>query len=823
MQNYCKTALTILFLWFSGHSFAQYVIKGKIFAASNKEALPFVPVIIKGTTIGAQSDFDGNFVIKSNVLGDSIIATYVGYRRISRPVKKGLPVQEINLPMEEDGGLILDEVVVNAGENPAHRIIRNCIRQKEINNRRNLEAFEYETYNKLEFDLNRIPKEMREKKLLKPISFVFDNVDSVNSGEKPSLPFFIIENLSRFYYKKNPVRKKEVVVASKVTGIENSSVSQVLGDMYQNINIYDNNILVFNKQMPSPISDNGLFYYKYYLEDSTFEGNQYIYHIRFKPKRVQELSFTGNMWIADTTWGIKRLEMSLPKDANINFINSVNVIQEFSYIDSTWFLTKDRLVVDFAPTKKAIGFYGRKTTSYKKIIFNEPKPDKFYEFADKIEYSDSVLTRSDEFWAQNRHDSLTAREMKIFKMIDTIQSLPIYSTWVDIFYLLVAGYKKYNNFEIGPYSNLVSYNKVEGLRLRFGGRTSDIFSKWYELRGYVAYGTLDEKWKYSVGFKSFLTKRPHRQLVGMSYRSDYEILGQSTNGFSQDNVLASFFRVNPLTNLTRVDQTEAYYEREWFPGLITKAFLTGRQFTPLGTNQYLFYRKDGSIGERENLVNTEARLQIRFAWKEKYVGDGFTRVYLGTKFPIVQLNYSKSLQNAFKGEYDYHKLVLNISDRFRITPILGYTDYTIEGGKIWGTVPYPLMELHGGNETYIYDYLAFNMMNYYEFASDQFVSAALFHHFEGLFLNKIPLLRKLKWREVATIKGVWGTVNEKNRRTLIFPSSLSALDKGPYLEASVGIENILKIFRVDAFWRLNYQLPRAIDNFGLKFGFQLAL
>jgi hypothetical protein len=214
---------------------------------------------------------------------------------------------------------------------------------------------------------------------------------------------------------------------------------------------------------------------------------------------------------------------------------------------------------------------------------------------------------------------------------------------------------------------------------------------------------------------------------------------------------------------------------------------------------------------------------LRFAWKEKYVGEGFSRLSIGTTYPIVQLNYSKSLQNAFRGEYDYHKLVLNVSDRIRITPILGYTDYVIEGGKIWGAVPYPLMELHGGNETYIYDYMAFNMMNYYEFASDQFISASLYHHFEGLFLNKVPLLRKLKWREVATIKTVWGTVSDKNRKTLIFPQTLSALDKGPYAEASLGIENIFKVFRVDAFWRLNYQLPRGIDNFGFKFGFQLAL
>src|SRR6202008_4311705 len=198
------------------------------------------------------------------------------------------------------------------------------------------------------------------------------------------------------------------------------------------------------------------------------------------------------------------------------------------------------------------------------------------------------------------------------------------------------------------------------------------------------------------------------------------------------------FRTSPLTNLTRVDNVQAYYSKEWFPGLMSVATLVGRRFTPVGSNKYLETKRDGTIGEKEDVTNTEARLNVRFAWKEKYVGEGFKRLAISSPFPVLQVNYAKSLQNAFKGEYDYQKLVVNVSDRIRITPILGYTDYIIEGGKIWGTVPYPIMELHGGNETYLYDYMAYNMMKYYEFASDQFVSAALFHHFEGLFLNKVP-------------------------------------------------------------------------------------
>lgn len=797
-----------------------YTISGKVFDSESKEPLPFVSVLIQGTTVGATTDFDGKFSITTSKLGDSLIASYVSYKKTVRPIKRGIS-QEVNMPLVLEG-VNMAEVVIKPGENPAWRIIRNVIANKEFNNKKKLGAYQYESYNKVEFDLNRIPKDMREKKIFKPIQFVFDNVDSLNSGEKPSLPIFITESISDLYYRSNPTLKKEVIRASKVTGIENTSITSVMGDMYQNINIYDNDILVFGKDFTSPVSDNGFFYYKYYLEDSLFIGNSWCYQIRFKSKRPQELCFSGNMWIADSSWAIKRLEMSIPKDANINFINAANVVQEFEKVDSTWMMSKDRLVIDFAMNTKQVGIYGRKTTSYKNFKINQPKEVKFYEFGDKIVVDDSASIKTEAFWDANRHDSLSNREKKIYHMIDTIKTLPVYKTWVDVLTIFVSGYKLVNNFEIGPYFNLISYNRIEGARLRFGGRTSSKFSRWYELQGYVAYGFKDEKFKYSIGFKSFISKKPHRQLVGMTYKSDYEILGQSQNGFSQDNIFASLFRTSPLTNLTRVDHTEAWYERTWIDGLTSKVTLAGRTITPLLANAYRYYKNDGSIATKENIKNTEVRLNVRFAHKEKFLSGDFTRISLGTKWPVFQFNYAKSLQNAFQGEYDYQKVALNISDRVRLVSILGYTDYTAEVGKIFGAVPFPLMELHGGNETYVYDYMSYNMMKYYEFASDQYASLGLFHHFEGILFNKVPLIKKLKWREVVTCKALWGSVNDKNRKTLIFPSTLNALGNEPYVEVSAGIENIFKVFRVDAIWRSTYHRAKAIDNFGIKVGFQLA-
>ena len=797
---------------------SQTIVTGRVFDLVTGEAIPFAIVTLKGTSVGTSTDFDGNYRIETKIKADSVQVAYTGYVSKTFSVKVG-ETQVINAGLEV---FTLEEVLVKPGENPAHKIIKRVIANKERNDKKKLKAYEYEVYNKIEFDLNNIPKSLKEKKVMKPIKFIFENVDSSNSnGEKPFLPIFMIENLSQFYWRDNPKLKKEIILASRVTGIENSSVSQVMGDMYQNINVYDNNILVFGKEFVSPVSDNAIFYYKFYLEDSLFIGNTRCYHIRFKPRRKQELLFSGNMWVADTTFGLRRLEMSIPKDANINFIQTANVIQEFTYADSSWMLMKDRLVIDFSIKEGQTGIYGRKTTSYRNIVTNKPKENAFFNLGENITVNDDATKKNDAFWESHRHDSLSSNEKKIIKMIDTLQTLPVYRTWVDIFTIIISGYETIGNFEIGPYSNMLSYNLLEGTRLRFGGKTSHKFSRWYQLSGYLAYGLNDEKFKYSIGFKSFITKKPIRQLVGINYKSDLEILGQSQNGFSQDNFFASFLRRTPLNSLTRVDETMLWYEREWMPGLTTKASFVNRKLAPTGGITYNYRLPDNQIGYYPYLRTSELRLLTRFAYDEKYINGEFSRASLGTKYPVLQVNFATSIPNLYESQFSYKKLVVKVDDRVRIHPLLGYTDFTLEAGKFWGAAPYPLLELHGGNVTYLYDYMAYNMMNFYEFVSDRYASFWVFHHFEGLFLNKIPLLRRLKWREVVTYKVLFGSVNDANRKELIFPNTLYALNGRPYQEVSVGIENIAKIFRVDAFWRLAYRDIPGAQLWGIKGGFNL--
>lgn len=818
----CRRIGFIYFYFFVANVLvSQTTISGRVYNSASGEGIPFAIVLVIGTEIGTSTDFDGNYKLGTKSKCDSLQISYTGYESKKFALVNGA-VQVINAGLQVEG-VLLDDVTVRPGENPANKIIREVIANKVKNNKKKLEAYQYEVYNKLEFDLNNIPPSLKNKKAFKSIRFIFDDIDSSNSnGEKPFLPIFMVENLSEFFFRDNPKMKKEIIKASRLTGVENSSISQVMGDMYQNINIYDNNILIFGKEFISPISENAIFYYKFYLEDSLFVGNTRCYQIRFKPKRKQELLFSGNMWIADTTFGLKRIEMTIPQDANINFISSANMIQEYNFIDNAWMLKKDRLIINFSVKEKSTGIYGRKTTSYKDIIINKPKPESFFKFGDNVEVLDSSNIRDDKFWEDSRHDSLSRNEKLLIKRIDTIQTLTIYKTWLDVLTIIVSGYAKIGFFEIGPYSNLASYNQLEGPRFRFGGRTTNKFSRRWEFSAYGAYGTKDEKFKYGTGFRTLITRKPIRQLCGADYKSDLEILGQSQNGFTQDNLFASFFRRTPLNSLTKVNQINIWYEREWVKGLTTKLSLINRKLTPVGGLYYSYNLPNGQVEQKVSIITSEIRVNTRFAFDEKHIDLDFSRTSLGTKYPVLQLNYIHSIKNVFQSSYEYQKIVLKVDDRIRIGSLLGYTDYTIEAGQYFGQIPYPLMELHGGNTTIMYDYMAYNLMNYYEFVSDKYASIWLFHHFEGLLFNKIPFLRKLKWREVLTYKALIGSVNIKNKQELNLPSSLHTLEGKPYHEVSVGIENIFKLFRVDAFWRLSYrQLPNA-PKWGAKLGFQLS-
>ncbi len=775
-------------------------VSGIVLDAENGDTLPFVNVYFVGTKIGTTTDFSGGFSIQTYYASDSLAASFVGYKTTKIKIKKDTK-QELIIKLEPSTEA-LPEVTIRPTENPAHPILENVIRNKKANNREKLDAYQYEVYNKLEFDINNMSEKFMNKKIFKKFDFIFENIDTTQN--KDYLPVFITESLSDLYYKRKPKAEREYIKASRVSGVSNQSVAQFTGDMYQQVNLYENFVEIFGKNFISPIANQGLFSYRYYLQDSLFIDNNWCYEIQFLPRRKGEMTLTGTMWINDTTYAIKKIEGDISEGANINFVKDLKFKQTYTYVNhEAWMLKEDDLFIDFVLADNQMGFYGQKHASYKDIIVNQEREDSFYDGLEKITLLDSADVRSDVFWNANRHDSLTENQKGIYHMIDTLSNLPIITSYVDVIQTLVSGYKVIGKFEIGPYNSMYANNAVEGHRFRLGLRTSNDFSTKIEFSSFCAYGLRDQEFKYGAGTRFFISKKP-RQLMQLVYKHDVEQIGLSSNAFNNTGALTSIGVRNPINRLVFNTDYRISYEREWLKGLSTTLLLRNNTIDPLGI--ITFHKRipnTESFIPIKNITTSEVTLFTRFARNEEFLAGEFDRVSLGTKSPTFTLNYTYGMKGMLKSDYEYHKLILGYKHKLKLG-FLGVLNYSGSIGKVFGSAPYPLLEVHQGNESWIGNSDAYNMMNILEFVSDEYVSGNIEHHLNGLFLNKVPLLRRLKWREVIGIKGIWGKMGDRNLAEMELPIYTSTLRAKPYFEASAGIENIFKFLRLDVLWRLNY-------------------
>ncbi|UTW63724.1 carboxypeptidase-like regulatory domain-containing protein [bacterium SCSIO 12741] len=799
------------------------IVKGRVLDASTQQPLPFVNIAFKNSKIGTTSNLDGYFTLETYYPTDSLIASSVGFIKQTKRVKRDV-IQTINFNLQP--GVQLQEVVVRPDKkdiNPALVILDKVLANKKINNKSKLDAYEYEVYNKVEFDLNNIDEKFKSRKVWKKFDFVFDYVDS--TGDKPFLPIFMTESMSDYYYTRIPKRNKEIIKATMVSGVKNESIQQFLGDMYQNVNIYDNYVKIFNKSFLSPVANVGKASYRYYLIDSSFVENTWCYKIKFVPRREHELNFTGYMWIADTTYAVKEVEATISKSANINFVQDLSIHQVYNQVEKeVWMLTRDYMEVDFNLADRTIGIYGKKTSSYRNFTINKPRPGTFYSEGTNIVVKDDANQKTREYWESTRHEELSKTESQVYEMVDTLNQVPAFRTYVDVIKIITTGYKEFEKFELGPYTSIYSFNIIEGHRFKMGARTLKEFNEKIRLRGYLAYGTKDQQFKYAAGTDIFFSRKPW-SMIHIDYNRDIEQLGTSVNFQDQDNLLASIFRANPANQLNAVESYKIRWEHFWSDGFSHNLKLQHRSLWSV-SDLLKFEHKgdDGVVRDAGYVKFTEVELGMRLALREKFVLGSFDRYSLGSKYPVVGVQATFGLKGVLGSEYEYQKLFVYLTDKIYINPF-GYTQLVVGAGKIWGLVPFPALELHNGNETFFYDPLAFNLMNYYEYASDEYIEAGLTHHFNGIFLNRIPYMRKLQWREVIHVKGVAGNLSAANQQEMIFPTTLTGLTK-PYVEMGVGIENIFKILRVDGLWRLT-NLSKGNDvkrvrNFGLAFSLQFA-
>lgn len=814
----------VILLLISNLVFAQSTrVRGSVTDAKTGEVLPLVNIFFKGTTVGMTTDFDGNYVIETREDVSELQASFVGYITQTVKINKGA-FNTVDFKLEPQT-FDLEEVKVTPGENPAHAILRNVSKNKPKNSPSALSEYFCRTYTKMELDLTNIKPGFKNKKLQQNFGFIFEHMDTSVITGKAYLPVMISEASADYYYRKSPSLSREIVKASRISGIEEDyTLAQFTGHLHVNVNLYDNYIDIFEVRFASPLSDHGLMFYKYYLVDSLNIDGRKTYKIRFHPKSFSTPVLDGEVNIDSTTWALQSAHVKMMKGLNINWIRHLVIDNENQLVDdSVWFPKQDKIFADFSivmsDSAKMVSFLGHRQVDYSDVKMNPGIPKEVQKMDHNVIINNDVLKNDDHYWDTIRPFALSDKEKQIYGMVDSIKNVPLYQNIYDLVNLVLGGYYNTKYVEYGPYYKLLSFNKQEGCRFQLGARTTTDFSKKIRLFGYGAYGTKDERLKGGGGFDYSFRELPTSRLT-VSFKHDVVQLGAGMNAFTEGNILSSIFSRGDNDRLSMVNQLDVNFEQEWRQGI---ANTLGVQVRDIFSCDYVpFIKPDGQI--MPSIQSTIVRLNTRLSKNEIVIRKPFDKYSLGSDYPILGVDLAMGVKGLFKNDYEFYRVVGSINYNLPIAPI-GTSEMVLTGGKIFGKVPYPLLKLHEGNATYFYDPYAFSCMNYYEFASDTWLSFFYEHHFKGFFLGKIPLMKKLKWREVFIFKGLIGTLADKNNgalentdAVLRFPLGMGSVSK-PYFETGIGIENIFRLFRVDAIWRLTHRKGEPgqdIQNFAIN-------
>lgn len=811
IKNSIFPGLKMYFILFCLFTFQQIFaqqrfIYGSVVDPFTQEKIPYASLQWKKAGFGRVTDSAGNFKIAFPPFKtDTLLVTYVGFETRSIPVS--LLKDSLHLTIQL-GSLRTDKgVVVKTKSKRGFIWWQRIVKNKPKNDPYKYDTYKYELYNKVELDLNNINRNsFNNIKLLKPFGFVLDNVDSV-SEKTPFLPVFFTETLSDYYYTETPHKVREIIKAASTKGIKNETVLQFMGAAGQKINAYNNYLILFGKEFISPLSSVGDKYYKYHAADTQTINTQQYFHLFFTPLQAGENTFSGECWIHSTTWAIKRITMDASSTASINFVKRLSIVQEFKlYNDSTWVLSKDKFIAEISPLKKdKLSFIGRKTSMYSNTIVNDPA---IYEILKKntekeeVIIDDSAKERTNAYWDTKRLEPLEKNELKVLKLIDTLKSLPIFKKYTNAAEFIVDGRKKFGKIEIGPWFRWFSGNQLEKLRMRFDIGTTEKFSKYLLMHGYVAYGFKTERYhgKVDINYKipgnkgvSLFTSYTHDLDNGKGRYNDEDV--------SMDNMFTQLIRrPNIRQKFIQVQEIKAAVTKEWQSKLSAQVFVSRSDFE---TFQPLPHRTTLAVNNKD-IINAEIGLKLRYAPGEKSIATHRKTFRLKGTHPVFELRYAKGIPDITGSDYSYQKLSASISQNFRI-PRWGKINYFVYSGKIWGDpLPFMLLELHPGNEIYYYNKQAFNLMNRFEYFSDQFTGINLEHNFEKKLLNVLPFMRKVNIRQFWNVKAVQGTLNNQNRRLnrLDYENyKLRSLKGKTYVELGTGIENIFKFFRVDLVWR----------------------
>ncbi|MBP6022834.1 DUF5686 family protein [Ferruginibacter sp.] len=814
----------IAFVFLTTGIYAQGIsFKGIIQDAHTKEPVSYASIYFTRSGIGKTSDSAGNFSFNiSKFLKDTLVVSYVGYELYRLAITDSVNNKSIVIPLQR--GAATGGVTVKSKFNKGLFLWKKIMSKKKQYNRYNLPNFGYEAYNKLEIDIKNFkPEKAKKNFLLKPFAFVFDNIDSTSEKE-PFLPAYLLESVSDYAFQRNTKKFFENIKASNQKGLENESLTKLMGVMNQNVNVYGNFVNVMDKDFIGPFNDNADVYYNFFVPDTQVVGGKKIFHFVFAPKHTGQNTFEGDAWVTAQTFQIQKISLYLGKDANINYIDRISVFQEFIPLsDSVYFLNRDKFFADFKVLgKQSLTLIGRKTTSYRNIIINSDSITNLFKkqpVEEVIKTEPGSSAKTDSVWNTLRHDTLSANEKAIYSTVDKLLQMPKFQRLQNTLKFIGTGYKTLTNFEIGPWFNWISSNNWEGTRLRFDLGTTTGFNKHIYLHTYLAYGFSDKKFKGKAEAYWIVTRDPKRFRLHLSYSDDIDNGINQIGDVGQDNIFSLAIR-KPNTTRKFLQLKDLRFEvfNELGKGFSTEWFISHRQYNPL---KNLPFKTTFPVTSGQSLTNFEVALKLRFAYLEQFVEGDYFRYSLGTKYPVAELMVAKGFSGVLNSAYSYNKITASVKDYMKISPY-GSFSYKVYAGKINGTLPFTFLENHPGNDIYYYNPGSFNLMNRFEYLSDKYAGVNVEHNVGSGLFRFIPITRKLKWRQFWNAKAVWGSLNTANTVLNNSTGAFKTLNNTTYLEVGTGIDNILKILRLDFVWRI---LPRPLpvnktSRFGIFGSFQ---
>lgn len=803
--------LVFLLTLLSQCSWGQSTIVTGIVTEDNTERpVAFAKVYFMGTQVGTTTDTTGHFSLKINdksLLYDTLIVSFLGFTTQQLPITRGTE-QQLTIQLHSSLFLEMEEVTAVAGENPAWRYLRRIIENKPKNNPENLNSYAYSEYSKIRFDLNNFTDKIKKNLILRPFDYIWDNTKKTEDGIS-YLPTLLTEKAANHFYVRNPSDEKTIIVGEKSTGLAGPNLVKFTDDLYMTPNIYDNYLTILGKSFVSPLNDNYKNNYKFYLMDSSRVNGRMTYKIRFLPKFQRDLAFTGEMYFDSASYAITEINLRFDVQTNVNFVRSYYISQFYDEVEpGVWMLSESQVLGDFTVIENSsdlTGFFGRKKAVFSNYKINEPIEPSVFKGVEIVTYADNAQLQDDAFWTEKRTAILTEEEKTLIEVTERVLEDPAFKFRKNLFYTIGTGYIPLKGIQLGNVYTFYSYNDVEYSRFKLGLRTDPDNKFPIHFEGYIAYGTRDDEWKYRAATFTDLTPKHKATRIGASYQFDIDQLGRSYNQIALDHIVGSLSQIGNSNSRNYVAQFEAYFEKEITTGFIGRLTYFNRNTSPTLTNTFARWDENGAIIFEDNFVTAGFNATIKFSHLYNDIkGTFYDKKDLfkkSRKYPDIAVSYEFADKATFNSDYDYQKLKVNIRQRVNAKK-LGYFNYSIEAGQTFGTVPHISLDIPFGNQLIFNDAAAFNLMRFMEFGADQYIALQFDHHFEGLILDRIPLINRLKWRSFVFGKSFIGQLSTKNSQsTYLFPAGMQAIN-APYVEVGFGIENIFKIASMDFTWRL---------------------